>query len=72
MALIISTLVVPSHSLAAEESVLIQPNQYDEKVIPDIYNTGAHGTLTKIGINETVNGIYYHSGSSNGGTHKGT
>ena len=68
VALIISTLSFPSKAYAEGSSVLIEPNEYDENIIPDIYNTGAHGTLTKIGINETVGDLYYHSGSSNGGT----
>lgn len=66
--LIISTISFPTISHAEGSSILVEPNEYDENIIPDIYNTGAHGTLTKIGINETVGDLYYHSGSSNGGT----
>ena len=50
--LIISTISFPTISHAEGSSVLIEPNEYDENIIPDIYNTGAHGTLTKIGIND--------------------
>lgn len=42
---------------ATTEKVMIQQTESDKKVIPDKYNTGAHGELRKVGLGETINGV---------------
>lgn len=64
--LIFTHLMPPNIATAATGDVCIEQNEYDKKVIPDKYNTSPKGKLTKVKLEDTVNGVYFRVGNSNG------
>jgi len=49
----------------SESGILIEKTESDTRVIPDKYNTGHKGELTKVEIGTEVNGIVFVGGSNN-------
>ncbi len=46
------------------KQILVGATDADVMVMPDKYNTGAKGELTKVGISETIQGIVFVSGNN--------
>ncbi|MBO5088475.1 MAG: leucine-rich repeat protein [Lachnospiraceae bacterium] len=57
--------VLPTHATSSSTGVLITGNIYDERVIPDKYNTGCTGNLTKVQFNQTINNVLIIPASNN-------
>lgn len=53
-----------AHNYIDEHAVRIQNTEADSMVMPDKYNTGAKGSLQKVGLADTVNGIVFLAGSN--------
>ncbi len=57
--------VLPTHATSTKTDVLITSNIYDDRIIPDKYNTGCTGNLIKAQFNQTINGVFVVPASNN-------